>query len=66
MGKKIENLLNTVADMQKCITSDDALSDLIKTEDAELSENELEFAAAARGIPPYAEFLQRIIRDEKN
>lgn len=59
MHKRIEDMLNTVADMQKCIAPDDALSDMISAEDDELSEAELEFAAAARGIPSYAVFLRR-------
>ena len=65
MGKKIENLLNTVADMQKCITSDDALSEIIEVESDELSESELEFAAAAGGIPSYSEFLKHVNRKSK-
>ena len=40
MGKKIEILLNTVADMQKCISADDALTEMINAESDELFESD--------------------------
>lgn len=59
MAKKAERMLHLAADMQRFTKQDDQLEKMTAAIEEELSEDELDFVAAAASTPSFAEFLKR-------
>lgn len=58
--KRIEQMLNIAADMQKLSPKDDRLTKLLGDTEDELDEFELDYVAAASSAPNYASFLSKL------
>lgn len=56
---KIEQMIRLVSDLEHFAPRDDQLSELIRENEDELDENELELVAAAAAKPTFRELLEK-------